>query len=218
MYVPGYIGALRAQGLRGFMIPINGCAPIAAFNITQQCAMGMGANIEAAAAMRARIVMLAFLWPDRPITAVDRAGHSMGEIGWPVFRHGLEQTIERLRAAGKTVILVGPIPQPNYDMPSVISRQIAFGRGIQAPLSESAEAFLQRHGDQEIWMRGYAGIVPIFPSHEFAVGDRYSFLLNGRPAFADANHLSAWAAEQFGPLFDEALRTAKQSRHRSATQ
>jgi hypothetical protein len=49
-----------------------------------------------------------------------------------VFRRGLARTVARLAAAGKRVVVVGPVPEVVAEVPSALARSAWFGRPVTA--------------------------------------------------------------------------------------
>jgi peptidoglycan/LPS O-acetylase OafA/YrhL len=214
MYVPALEPELRRRNLHGLLVPANGCVPVTAFNLSAPCLDVAARNLDAVAALpRVRVVILAFAWASLDQPMVDPSGSAIGRVGWPARQSGLEETIRRLQNAGKKVILVGPIPLPGYDVARVVSREIAFRGGPRSPLGQPRSDFDRRFGRVEAWLdRLPPGVIAIRPSVRFCDRLQCRFLIDGRPAYSDDNHLSASAMPAFQPLFGSAIEGALAAR------
>ncbi len=117
-----------------------------------------------------------------------------GADGMAAFEVALAETVARLRAAGKEVVLVDPLFAAPRNVPLTLAKNLAFGRDwpIDRDLADHEADF--------------AGIFATFERMEAAGARRMSLLddlcdgaicrsvQNGRPIFADNNHLAASAA------------------------
>ncbi len=118
------------------------------------------------------------------------------------------RTIDRLLAVGKHVVLIGPIPTPGWDVASVTSRSLAFGRPLARPLFEPQGVFLQQFGEAIAHFEARQDIEFVRPDTLLCAGGRCSYIVDGRSLFADDNHLAEATLERFQPAFDRALRKA----------
>ena len=87
----------------------------------------------------------------------------------------LDDLIVRLQLAGKRVVLIGPIAKRGWDVASVLSRQLSFGRLINRPDRVQCSA---EHCD---------------------------YLLDGRSLFADNGHIAMAELPRFRAVFEAAL-------------
>jgi len=207
MYVPAVAPELAARGLFGLLVPVNACVPVTGFNLSTQCIDMMEHNIARVAALpKVRLVIIAFAWDGMNAAMVNSAGAPIGRVDARQVHLALQATIQTFLQAGKRVIVVGPIPNPGYNIASVVSREIAF-RGVpHSPLEQTRDAFDRRYSGAEPWLtRLSSGATAIFPSKLFCDASRCRFLVGGRPAYADDNHLSTTIMHAFQPLFGAAI-------------
>jgi hypothetical protein len=205
MYAPAIGNVLRGLALHGLLVPANGCLPTYQANINQACLALADRNIEAVAALRrVRVVVIGTTWSD-PITNADAKGSSGGAIA---VSAGLDRTIDRLLATGKRVVLIGPIPAPHWDVASITSRDLAFGRTVARPLFESQSEFLRQHRAAIAHFEGRRDIEFVRPDTAMCANGRCNYILDGRALFADDNHLAAAELVRFQPAIEAAIRQA----------
>jgi peptidoglycan/LPS O-acetylase OafA/YrhL len=117
------------------------------------------------------------------------------------FRRGLDRLITRLLASGKKVVLVYPIPETGYDVPSTLARLSDRGEdpaSFTTPLSayERRQRFilgmLDGFGDRR-------NLVRIYPQSVLCVGPRCLTSKDGKPLYFDSHHLSIAGARLLEP-------------------
>ena len=124
-----------------------------------------------------------------------------------LWERQFDVTINRLLAAGKTVVLVYPVPEIGYDVPHALSRTLARGgdpASLNPPLATFQErqdiilAILDRAGNSP-------GIVRVYPHKKLCNEERCLVYANGKALYKDDNHLSMAGAEfvlsEFKPVF-----------------
>jgi peptidoglycan/LPS O-acetylase OafA/YrhL len=211
MYTPAVREALDARGMGGLLFNANGCLPTTTLNQTAACIETQRKNLTAIEATGAKVVIIAFAWNAVTNEMVGPGGKPLGVVPWPKIRADMAAVIARLHDSGKRVVLVGPIPYPGYDMASVVSREIAYRGKAESPLDQTQTDFDARFGAIYRWLdTAPSGSVAMRPASHFCDGTRCSFLIDGKPAYADSNHLAPEAAarmtEDFGKAIDAALR------------
>jgi hypothetical protein len=123
-----------------------------------------------------------------------------------VFARGLDRTLTALRDAGRRVIVVGPIPEIGYDVPTTMARNIWFGRGIS--IEPTIAAFLDR---QRFVLETLAdaqtrfGFELVQPYLSLCDAERCSVGTQLHPYYADDNHLSLTGAMSLKPLLEGKL-------------
>lgn len=208
MYVPAIEAALKEKGLRGILVPLNGCAPLADRGTRGTCKNINAANYASIRALDAHVVILAMNWELysgqefllNTGTSVDK--------DFDVLLGGVANTARGLHAAGKHVIVVGPVPTPKYDLPSVASRNIAYQRPMSEPTEEARARFEKRLDRVLTTLAGLEreGTVSVIYAHRDLCGPREcEYIQGGRPIFADASHMTADYARTFEPEFKAAL-------------
>lgn len=119
-----------------------------------------------------------------------------------IFEAGLRLTLARLRAMGRTVVLLGPVPEFDWDIPSVASRASFIGR--QAPKLLDAKKAAARTARTEDILRRIADSeqdVRYIPLSDLFCDDRVcrSVGPDGLPYYRDDDHLTRQAAEDLLP-------------------
>jgi peptidoglycan/LPS O-acetylase OafA/YrhL len=205
MYAPVWLDILRGLSLHGLLVPANGCLPTYQVNINPACLELADRNIDAVAHLqRARVVIIGTTWGDR-IPDGDRNAHYTAD--GPLVG-GLDRTVDRLLAAGKRVVLIGPIPIPNWDVASVASRDLAFGRSVGRPLFGSQQQFLEQYSASIAHFEARHDIEFVRPDRDLCAAGRCNYIVDGRAVYADDNHLAAAELLRFRPAFNGALRRA----------
>jgi peptidoglycan/LPS O-acetylase OafA/YrhL len=205
MYVPAVATALASHNRRGLLVPANGCLPSVDINISANCDRIMRLNLAAIADLPdALTVIIAFNWDvDRDF--VDGTGKLLDGDRSALIAAGVGRAIEQLQAAGKNIILVGPIATPGYDISSVISRKLAFGHPIDEPLWIAKAQFLAKHEALLLTLGRQPGVTLLAP-HELQCRDARCYFVDERESlFADAVHLTRTALARFVPMFERGL-------------
>jgi peptidoglycan/LPS O-acetylase OafA/YrhL len=212
MYVPGMATALESAGRKGILVPLNGCPPLAAASTAGNCLDINRSNLAEIERSAAGTVVLAMHWDSyRDRDYVLANGSGVRDAGFDRLLPELAATVERLRKAGKRVVVLAPIPTAGFDVPGSLSRQAAFGSDQRFERSVDRRDFERRMapvfaflGDAEA-----KGVVVIYPHRRLCGSVRCDFVQGGDPIFADANHLTATVARTFGADFGGALGAAR---------
>ena len=106
------------------------------------------------------------------------------------FEKALHRTIEQLNAAGANVVIVGPVPEIDFDVPNMLIRSAQLGRRLP---SSDRNVFDLR---QEIVlptlnrMENLPSVSAVYP-HEVLCDDRYCRISKGQiPLYRDDDHLN----------------------------
>ena len=119
-----------------------------------------------------------------------------------VFRRGLERTLAALRDAGKRVVVVGPVPEIGFDVPTTLARNLWFKRGFE--IEPARDAFLARQRfvlDTLNELQHRFAFVLIEPHELLCDAARCSVGTGDRPLYVDDNHLSITGAATLRALF-----------------
>ena len=126
----------------------------------------------------------------------------------------VQAQIAALRAAGKRVVLVYPIPEIGWEVPERMARRIAFQLDEpDAQVSVSVESFEVRSRDARAAFDGVPannGLLRIDPADAFcgvAAPARCAAELNGVPLYFDDNHLNAHGADKLAALIIQAMKS-----------
>ncbi|HXW72781.1 MAG TPA: acyltransferase family protein [Methylocella sp.] len=205
MYAPIWASILAEHNRTGLLFVVTNCLPTVEINYTRYCIDIAKRSLNAVASLRrARIVILGLTWPQSD-TLVDRAGNLIQNPGNSTLIAALDSLIEEIHSMGKKVILIGPIAEPGWDVPSIISRQIAFNRPHDRPIFLEKHEFMDRFGPviQHFEQRNDIGFVR---ADRVQCGEeRCLYLIDGRSLFADGNHIAARELWRFRSLFEASL-------------
>jgi peptidoglycan/LPS O-acetylase OafA/YrhL len=207
MYAPLVSDILIAHGKQGLLVAANGCLPMTETNISADCAAIAEANIAAVERLEhARVVILGLTWGTNETgTLVDRTGRISAVQGPAGVAAGLVSTVARLRRANKTVIVIGPLATPDWDVASILSRSLAFGRPISMPLFTSEAQF---DDDYAVVFQSLKGVALIRPDQIQCQAGRCDYLLDGRSLFADDNHLAKAELYRMHAIFEPVIASA----------
>jgi hypothetical protein len=137
------------------------------------------------------------------------ASHDFG----PIFK----ASVEALLDLGKKVLIVGPIPEPSFDVPGVTARNIAWG--VPLPAEQTRQQFLQ---DEERVLSPLAelshrdGVRVVYP-HLVLCDDRSCrYQKAGEPLYLDGNHLSAAGARELDSIYAAFFSSASEDQQKHA--
>ena len=120
-----------------------------------------------------------------------------------VFRRGVERTLTALLDAGKRVVVVGPIPEIGFDVPTTLARNLWFQRGFR--MEPSRTAFYQR---QQFVIETLEDLqhrlhFELIQPHLILCNETIcSAAMDGRALYSDDNHPSITGAATLRPLFE----------------
>jgi peptidoglycan/LPS O-acetylase OafA/YrhL len=124
----------------------------------------------------------------------------------PIFARAFTTTIERLIAAHRRVIVVGPVPEVDYIVPDTLA-ELSY-RGDTRDIAPSRAGF---HARERFVLATIAsaqkrfGIDVIYPHTLLCNVSRCPVEAEGRPLYFDNNHLSTFGAKRLAVLFDSAF-------------
>lgn len=124
-----------------------------------------------------------------------------------IFARGLKRTIEALRADGRQVLLVGPVPEIGWTVPQVLAR-LAQEHREHVVVAPPAAKFYAR--EKEVLplfhaMAAQQGVTAVFPHDYLCKSGRCSVRKEGIPLYKDEHHLSEFGAKKLEPLLDKAI-------------
>jgi peptidoglycan/LPS O-acetylase OafA/YrhL len=123
-----------------------------------------------------------------------------------IFARGLYRTVFALRAAGRQVLLIGPVPEIGWTVPQVLARLAQEHK--DAAVAPPDSAFYQREANVLPLFRALAaenGVSAVFP-HDFLCRDgRCAVRDEGIPLYRDEHHLSPYGARKLEPLLSGAI-------------
>jgi peptidoglycan/LPS O-acetylase OafA/YrhL len=124
-----------------------------------------------------------------------------------VFLRGLQRTVTALRSAGKTVILVGPIPEYSLEVPTLLALSTRWS--VSTPRGVSAIAY---RGRNAFVVPALTRVAAGLDAHFIDLGPLFCSQLEclivhgGKSLYTDADHLSLHGARSLvGPYLEKLL-------------
>jgi hypothetical protein len=124
-----------------------------------------------------------------------------------IFARGLNRTIAALRADGRQVLLVGPVPEIGWTVPQVLAR-LEMEHKSNAVVAPLAGKFYEREKDVLplfAHMAELKGVTAVFPHDYLCRTGRCAVRKNGIPLYKDEHHLSDYGAKKLEPLLSRAM-------------
>lgn len=206
MYAPLWTSILAERGQTGLLVPANGCLPTLVANITSGCIETARQNLSAVLALpRARVVILGLDWDHGPRGLVDSTGAVVDNQQDAALIAALDVLVSDLERAGKQVILIGPIAVPGWDVPSTISRLMAFGRPLDRPTYVPLAVFYRQFGSAIQHFGERNDIRFVRPDRVQCSSGQCNYLIKGHSLFADNGHIAAAELDLFRGEFEAAL-------------
>jgi hypothetical protein len=123
-----------------------------------------------------------------------------------VVAAALEALVARLRAAGKTVILVQSSPEIGRPVPQTLAKARLLGQAIDLEPTQAAyqarQAFVTALFER---LRAKYGAVIVRPDQALCAAGRCAVEENGHPLYYDDHHLNRQGALKLTPLLAAAL-------------
>ena len=226
--IPSLDVAARKRGFSVALYARDGCPPIDGLQVywvgqSHDCAAYLDTTFDAVVndpeielvvlVMRAPIYTQG--WLPYGLVERDRTSLLIGDRAGPLpdgtervrfFLDGIEATIAALKAAGKNVALVYPLPEAGFAVPNALVRLEMRGSG-QSPVVSRA-AFDGRSADivaaYDRLVEVY-DVIPVRLDRTFCDERECRLVAEGDPVFRDANHLTATMARRLAAHFDEPL-------------
>jgi peptidoglycan/LPS O-acetylase OafA/YrhL len=206
MYEPIWATILASRGQTGMLVPVNGCLPTVQVNVNRECIAIAERNLsEIANLTRARTVIIGLNWWHATADLVDPSGRTVDNADDRALVSALDDLIDRLRHEGKQVVLTGPVAEPGWDVASILSRQLAFGRRPDHPTFLPASDFERRFGSSIRHFEARNDIDFARPDKVQCPSDRCYYVVDGHTLFSDSNHLATAELPRFRAVLEAAL-------------
>ncbi len=145
-------------------------------------------------------VFIGLTWYSR--TLIDDAGNVYYDNDFKQRKKSIDFLISELKKYKKNVILIGPIPKPNFNFASEYSRQIIF-KGNKYKLNEDREVFDKKYKDIINYYENKLGKNFIQPHKKLCDNKKCYYADKNGALFSDGNHLSKYGSMKILPLFYE---------------
>ncbi len=122
-----------------------------------------------------------------------------------IFARGLRRTIAALRADGRQVLLVGPVPEIGWTVPQVLARLELEHKPVVSPPTRQ---FYERETAVLPLFHAMAakkGVSAVFPHQYLCQNGHCAVRKDGIPLYRDEHHLSAYGAKELEPLLSHAI-------------
>jgi hypothetical protein len=208
MYAPLISEILQESGQKGILVPLNDCLPFPDFNLSKTCMKQAATNLESVQKLpHVKLIILgmtydmtrAMITPNGPVPLSEEAS---------MFCQSLDRVIAGIQQTGRSVVLIGPLATPGFDITSLVARKKAFRVPITEPLKMSTDEFLAKEGTVVQHYSSMQDITFIRPDEAVCSGGECHFFRNGQAIFADATHVSQNALPLFRPVFEAPLTQA----------
>ncbi|MEW9857051.1 acyltransferase family protein [Novosphingobium sp. M1R2S20] len=123
------------------------------------------------------------------------------------FRRGLYDLVGKLLDAGKEVVIIYPVPEMGYDIPSTMARLAAEGRRPEA-FAVSEKRFLRRQRFSIPLLDGlgeHPKLTRVYPDRTLCPSDQCLGYIDGTPLYFDSHHLSIPGSKRLEPALEAAL-------------
>jgi peptidoglycan/LPS O-acetylase OafA/YrhL len=206
MYAPVWGAILRARGQPGLLVPLNGCLPTVAANISVDCIARAAVNLaELSRLERAATIIIGLTWQHGKDQLVDGEGRVLDNRDDRAVVSAVDDLCDRLNRMGKHVVLIGPIAQPGWLVASVLSREIAFGHEPDHPLSLPGSEFEHRFSPLILHFQARQDIAFARPDEVQCAAGRCDYVIDGHSLFADDKHIASAELPRFRAIFEAAL-------------
>ena len=142
--------------------------------------------------------------PEVDLRLVDANGTARSKHeNLPIFERGFIRLIDRLTSAGKTVYIVGALPEPMFDVPHRLFIQ-RFGLAEQAGPIKVSDTQIRHATIMRIFGRfaHSASVRFVWPQSALCNSVDCPVIENGEPLYFDQDHLSINGALKTSRLYD----------------
>jgi hypothetical protein len=220
---PELSGLLATPNSSGLVVGLPACPPLVGVDVLQRkisrhCRQFADAVIAAVARDRPRRIVVGGRWAT---LASDLRSPGDGEpsgriidraTGEPIaLADALTRTISLLRRQGAHVILAGPVPEIEFDVPGTLVRSLR-GFGDLPPVMRSDFDARQRQVMQAFALIEALGWVSVvYPHAALCDAERCMVAEGTRALYTDDDHLSPFGSARVMPLFLQALERGPQA-------
>jgi len=216
--MPAVAKAAERFGYSGLSVDLSGCPPLAGVNRTDspnlQCRRHNDLVLAYLRSAHIGTVILVSRWSiniegvrygggrgRRIFLEEDDSRIRSVEENRRVFARAFARTVEALRSSGHRVIVVGPVPEIEFSVPETLARNLS--RGKSEEFGPTLTAFETRNKFVLDYFRGHAHEAEfLYPHRLLCPEKRCAVERDGKPLYADDNHLSHFGAESLSVLFE----------------
>ena len=225
--LPPFRELSEAHAVTGLAKLRGGCLPSVGYRTTteviaESCAAANEAALAAGLAPGITAVFLAGRWTlmveqsmfgyesGRPHGMLDATGELDGVHSREVLERVLGRTIGLLRDAGKSVYIIGPVPETGFHVPHTLAQRARFpdllpGEGI-GPTLDQFEVRNRRTLSLLASIAAEGGAELLLPHETLCASGRCVVLSDGKPLYHDTDHLTITGALELVPMLEPAIR------------
>ena len=208
---------LALQGASGLTVAMPRCPPLQGVHIlgrksNKDCRAFVDAVIDAIQRDRPKVVVLAGRWAT---LASDVRSPGDGEVSGQIadldtgrrmgLGEALSRTLDLLGLNGSRLILVGPVPEIDFDVPSTLVRSLR-GIGDLPPVMRSEFEIRQKQVMQALARIAESGKATVVYPHAALCNAQVCSVADGtRPLYIDDDHLSPFGAAKVARLVEQVI-------------
>jgi hypothetical protein len=132
--------------------------------------------------------------------------------GSQLFTTGLERTIQTLQNMDRKVVIIAPLPEIGYDVPSANFIASRTGRDINQIIAPTLDEYAIRNQNTFTILKAFEEkykIQVIQPWESLCQENICRVAINGIPLYSDDDHLSVFGSELISPIFDPLFESIK---------
>ena len=215
-------GAARLRG---------GCLPSVGFRsttsvIAESCAAANEAALAAALQPGIEAVFIAGRWTmmveqsrfgyesGQPHGMLDESGELAGAHSRDVLEKVLGNTLALLQAGGKSVFILGPVPEAGFHVPHVLAQRSRFAELLPMDaIGPTRSQFDERNRRTLALLSTLAEAhraTLLLPHETFCAGERCATTRGRTPLYYDTDHLTTTGALELVPLLEPPIREIAQ--------
>ena len=122
-----------------------------------------------------------------------------------LFEAGLRRTVQRLVAAGRTVVLLEGIPEVGYDVSSAFAIAARTGRNVENIVAPTYDEYVARNRKVRAVfdsLKGLEGVQIVATADRLCSAATCRVVESGHPLYSDDDHLSAYGSLFVSPTLD----------------
>jgi peptidoglycan/LPS O-acetylase OafA/YrhL len=218
-------GVTGAAWLRGGCLPSVGYRSTTSV-IAESCAAANQAALTAALQPGIEAVFIAGRWTmmveqsmfgfesGQPHGMLDESGELAGAHSREVLEKVLGNTLASLQAGGKTVYILGPVPEAGFHVPHVLAQRSRFAELLAADtIGPTRIQFDERNRRTLALLSRLAEehqATLLLPHETFCAGERCVITRDRTPLYYDTDHLTITGALELVPLLETPIREIAQ--------
>tara|TARA_B100001093_G_scaffold178961_1_gene171597 strand:- start:1456 stop:3327 length:1872 start_codon:yes stop_codon:yes gene_type:complete len=200
MYGWPFIKFLKDNEESGIILQTS-CLPFVDKNISQRCLEKAKTRFNSIInSNNEEKIFIGFTWYSRYL--IDDEGNTYFDKDFKQRKRSIDFLISELKKYKKNIVLIGPIPKPNYDFASEYSRQIIF-EGNKYKLSEERKVFDSQYKDIIKYYENKLGKNFMQPHKKLCDKQKCYYADKNGALFSDGNHLSKYGSMKMLSLFHE---------------